>query len=389
MRIKILSVDDSKAVRMILKRTFQQYDVELFEAANGIEGLDMAKKNLPDLILLDVTMPEMDGIEMLTRMKEDAQLKDMAVIMLTAEAGRESVLKIAKIGIRDYIVKPFKEDVVIQKVGRIVSLNKQGEGTPAANGANPTNSAASPLEVKPVVDANCVLIVEDKAPIVQQIKEGLSHTQWNVQSTSSSKDLKTFFEKTLPSVVLISLALPDKDGIQAFRMLRSNPETKSIPVLGLVVKLDTDTQSQAKELGFNDIITKPIQIKDLEIKIKQARKEDITESFFVSDSECLIIQFPEDLPQNFLAKLEASIKDKLSKVIDEGIIKILFQIHAVDELKLQLIVLINDTISVCEKAGLKHMVICNDTIQKKSKEFKDCQEWHFSTTVEQAKAALK
>ncbi len=387
MSIKVLSVDDSKAVRMILKRTFQSYEVELIEAANGIEGLEMAKKHLPDLILLDVTMPEMDGIEMLTRLKQDEKMKDLAVIMLTAEAGRESVLKIAKIGIRDYIVKPFKEEVVVQKASRIIDLRKKG-GNPQVNSNSTAQQPNTSATATPTLDPNCVLIVEDKAPIVQQIREGLAHTKWNIQSASSSKDAKEFCDKTIPAVVLISLSLPERDAVQTFRLLRSGPHTKTTPVLGLAVKLDIEAQNQAKQLGFNDIATKPIQINELELKIKLAKKEDIAESLFTNDNDCLIIQFPDNISAQLLAKFETSIKDKLAKAIDAGIVKILFHIQANNELNLNLIVLINDTIRTCGQAGLKHIVICNDTIQKKSKEFKDCQEWHFADTIEAAKTAV-
>src|SRR3954466_7833981 len=110
MRYKVLTVDDSKTVRIIVRKAFKPFDCEILEAANGVEGLAVAAKNPPDLILLDVTMPVMDGIEMLTRLKSDPQLKNIPVMMLTAEGGRDHVLKIAKIGVRDYIVKPFRED---------------------------------------------------------------------------------------------------------------------------------------------------------------------------------------------------------------------------------------------------------------------------------------
>src|SRR5450432_2186495 len=109
MRHKILTVDDSKTVRIIVRKAFKDYECDIFEAANGVEGLALASKEMPDLILLDVTMPVMDGVEMLTKLKSDAQLKGIPVMMLTAEGGRDNVLKIAKLGIRDYLVKPFKE----------------------------------------------------------------------------------------------------------------------------------------------------------------------------------------------------------------------------------------------------------------------------------------
>ena len=128
MRYKVLTVDDSKTVRIIVKKAFKPYDVEILEAANGVEGLALAAKENPDLILLDVTMPVMDGVEMLTKLKSDAALKSIPVIMLTAEGGRDNVLKIAKIGVRDYLVKPFKEEVLVEKSSRVIDLKPVNEG---------------------------------------------------------------------------------------------------------------------------------------------------------------------------------------------------------------------------------------------------------------------
>ena len=71
MRYKILTVDDSKTVRIIVKKAFKTFDCDIIEAANGVEGLASASKETPDLILLDITMPVMDGVEMLTKLKSD------------------------------------------------------------------------------------------------------------------------------------------------------------------------------------------------------------------------------------------------------------------------------------------------------------------------------
>jgi two-component system, cell cycle response regulator len=125
MPIKILSVDDSRTIRLIVGRAFKSYACDVCEACNGEEGLAAASREKPDLIILDVTMPVMDGVTMLTKLKEDAQLKAIPVVMLTAESGRENVLQIAKLGVRDYLVKPFKEDQLIEKVSRIVTLEKK------------------------------------------------------------------------------------------------------------------------------------------------------------------------------------------------------------------------------------------------------------------------
>jgi len=131
MPIKILSVDDSRTIRLIVGRTLRPYDCVLCEAANGEEGLAAAARENPDLILLDVTMPVMDGVTMLTKLKEDPALKAIPVVMLTAESGRDNVIHIARLGVRDYLVKPFKEEQLIDKVSRIVQLKKKEAQAPA------------------------------------------------------------------------------------------------------------------------------------------------------------------------------------------------------------------------------------------------------------------
>ena len=123
--MKILSVDDSRTIRMIVGRSLREYDCVIAEAGNGEEGLAAVAADKPDLIILDITMPVMDGITMLTKLRESAEGKDIPVVMLTAESGRENVASIAKLGVNDYLVKPFKEDQLIEKVSKILPLVKK------------------------------------------------------------------------------------------------------------------------------------------------------------------------------------------------------------------------------------------------------------------------
>ena len=126
MRYKILTVDDSRTIRMIVKKAFQQYNCDIHEAENGVEGLALAAKEKPDLIVLDITMPVMTGIEMLTKLKDDEELKPIPVIMLTAESGKDNVMTIVKMGVNDYIVKPFKGEQLIERARNILQLKPAG-----------------------------------------------------------------------------------------------------------------------------------------------------------------------------------------------------------------------------------------------------------------------
>ena len=126
---KLLTIDDSKTIRMILARAFKEYDCALIEAANGEEGLKAAAEHKPDLIILDITMPQMDGLQMLTLLRERGD--NTPVIMLTAEGGSTSMEKASHLGISDYINKPFQNEAIVAKVQKILPLTKK-ELIPAA-----------------------------------------------------------------------------------------------------------------------------------------------------------------------------------------------------------------------------------------------------------------
>ena len=136
MALKVLTVDDSKTIRMIVKKAFKPYDCELFEAENGVEGLATAAKEKPGLIVLDITMPVMNGIEMLEKLKSEPDLKEIPVIMLTAESGKDNVMQIVKMGVKDYMVKPFKGEDLIGRVEKIIKLApKSDDDNAAGNGS--------------------------------------------------------------------------------------------------------------------------------------------------------------------------------------------------------------------------------------------------------------
>ena len=124
---RILSIDDSKTTRLVLARLFRPFVCELREAANGEEGLAIATQEKPDLIILDHNMPVMDGMTMLRRMREDPGLERTPVIMLTAESGLESLAALARLGVRDYLTKPFREEELLAKAGRIIPLTPRAE----------------------------------------------------------------------------------------------------------------------------------------------------------------------------------------------------------------------------------------------------------------------
>ncbi|WP_052361046.1 response regulator [Geminisphaera colitermitum] len=373
MRHRILTVDDSKTVRIIVKKAFKLHDCEILEAANGVDGLALAASARPDLILLDVTMPTMDGVEMLSRLKSDPALKTIPVVMLTAEGGRDNVLKIAKIGVRDYIVKPFKEDVLLQKVGRIIDL------APLAD---------APVRHRTIHDPATLLVVDDKPAIVQQIQTGLRHTPWQVTGVATTADALDTCARTPPDLVIISLSLPDDAAYTLFRVIRNTPRTKHTPIFGLVVKTDTAAQQQAQQLGFTALATKPLDMRDVEARIARALNLDTSHRYFSIDQDHLLIRLPQDTSsQTTINELTQHLKSKIADAVDTGAARALIDLSQVPHLDLPLIKLLLQTMETCAALGLQYALVGNPAIQSQCHDFEDTRDWRFHPTLDAARAS--
>ncbi len=104
---KILIVDDEPAIRQMLNDLLKNEGFSVLEAADGKKGLDEAKKHVPDLVVLDVNMPKMDGFKVLENLKKDKKTRDIPVIMLTSKSSQEDITQGIQLYADKYIPKPF------------------------------------------------------------------------------------------------------------------------------------------------------------------------------------------------------------------------------------------------------------------------------------------
>ncbi len=122
---KILLVDDEQDILEILSYNLQKEGYEVHTATNGNEGIEMAKNITPDLILLDVMMPEKDGIETCQEMRQIKELQKTLIVFLSARGEEFSQLAGYNAGANDYIVKVIKPKVLISKVNALLQLTSQ------------------------------------------------------------------------------------------------------------------------------------------------------------------------------------------------------------------------------------------------------------------------
>jgi DNA-binding response OmpR family regulator len=113
---KILIAEDDAVARDLLEHVLRQEGFEPLPALDGDTAFALAKKEMPDLILLDVMMPYTDGLEVLRRLKESPELKNIPVIMLTAKSGDSDITVGFDMGATDYVVKPFSLGELLARV---------------------------------------------------------------------------------------------------------------------------------------------------------------------------------------------------------------------------------------------------------------------------------
>jgi two-component system chemotaxis response regulator CheY len=115
---KALVADDSRAVRMILTKTLKELGYEVCEAANGRQALEVmeAEKDAVTLVLADWNMPEVNGLELLQRLRQDPALSSLVVIMVTTETELDQMATALEAGANEYVMKPFTKDILVEKL---------------------------------------------------------------------------------------------------------------------------------------------------------------------------------------------------------------------------------------------------------------------------------
>lgn len=123
MPLNVLIVDDSAAIRKILQRVLRQTDVsfgEIWEAGDGVEALDVMNSQTVGLVLSDVNMPNMDGLQLLAEIKRQDQLKSVPVVMITTEGSQNKVMEALNLGASGYVRKPFTADQIKEKLVGVI-----------------------------------------------------------------------------------------------------------------------------------------------------------------------------------------------------------------------------------------------------------------------------
>jgi len=122
----VLVVDDSLSVRRVVTRTLQRHGWRVREARDGLQALDVVRETAPDVLLLDVEMPRMDGFELASILKKQGPTRDIPIVMLTSRGGEKHRRKAFDIGVDAYLVKPYQESELVRVLAQVALAVPQG-----------------------------------------------------------------------------------------------------------------------------------------------------------------------------------------------------------------------------------------------------------------------
>jgi len=221
----VLVVDDDPGVRNLLGRSLSKDGFRVETAADGTTGLRLARELRPDIITLDVLMPDMDGWAVLSALKSDADLAEIPVVMLTVVDDKPMGFAL---GVAEYLTKPI----------------------------NRTRLAAVVRRYAPGGSARTVLIVEDDAAARRVLRQELKKEGWCVIEAANGRIALEQLAEHPPDLVLLDLVMPEMDGFEFLEELRKRDGVRRIPVVVITAKDLSDEERQRLNGGVERVVHK-------------------------------------------------------------------------------------------------------------------------------------
>jgi two-component system, cell cycle response regulator len=325
---KVLTVDDSKTLRMIIGKHLAPLGVQMLEAENGEQCLASARQNAPDLILLDYNMPVMDGYHTLVELKADPALKSIPIVMLTTETVKETVIKLLRLGLKDYIAKPFTREVLLEKLNPILSLYDANGGIPEKNIDGIQESITKP-------DNPTILAVDDKSNILEMLKEYLL-SQFNIIAADSGRAAVNAVGLKIFDYLVLDLSMPEVNGFKVLDAYlqngKKNPNVSR--VIAMTLRTAQEDIDRAIGAGISVFLYKPFSredaIRSIDCVVSQQKEEEAPNQGYLSArGKVRILECPSEKSPRLKAvvgALRSEIVQEIDDMAEEGLSQLIIKV---------------------------------------------------------------
>jgi DNA-binding response OmpR family regulator len=254
---RILIVDDDLDFSDAIRTALENHKFQVLSAADGEEGLQKAREEKPNLIILDVMLPKQDGYSVCHQLKEDKDTSHIPVLMLTSlgkqREGKSGPEILAKGHRADgYLEKPVEPDILVKTAKELLKK----------------------AEEAPEIQKTRVLLVDDDPDFIAAVKTLLEENDYEVKIAYTGEDGLLLARKENPDIVLLDVMLPEKDGFAVCKELKEDDRTRNIPIIILTsVGKKMTEPDYAKAMAIthqaDDYIEKPVDTSEL---LKRIRK---------------------------------------------------------------------------------------------------------------------
>jgi DNA-binding response OmpR family regulator len=246
-RPKILVVEDDRDLALLLRRQLEAEGFQVLLAGSGEDALWLAREEQPQLITLDIMLPDLDGFTVLEHIKQHPLTAPIPVVITSVLAETDEGYALGAV---DYVVKPFSEDDLLGAV----------------------RQALSPLDGD---EPHKVLVVDDDPDILTLMEEALAFHGYEVSTAPGGQDALDQVQVNRPDLILLDLKMPGVDGYEVIRQIKGEEDTRPIPIIVITASPVDKERDKVRVLGMGaaQYITKPLSIEVLIREIKRAIAE--------------------------------------------------------------------------------------------------------------------
>ncbi|WP_042693965.1 PleD family two-component system response regulator [Azospirillum sp. B506] len=303
MSARVLVVDDVLPnVKLLAAKLTREY-FNVLTAFNGPDALEMVRRESPDIVLLDVMMPGMDGFEVCEKIRSDPATMHIPVVMVTALSDIADRVRGLEAGADDFLTKPVNDIALFARVRSLVRLKmmmdewRLRESTSGQFGV--IERSGTMLSVS--FERASVLVLEDSALDLEKVAETLERDHNTVFSADTGAKALERALGTPLDLVVVSLTLLNEDGLRLCSQLRSHERTRQVPILLMVDEGDLGQVAKGLELGANDYVIKPVDRNELLARARtQIRRK----------------RYQERLRSNYEQSLSMALTDSLTGVFN-------------------------------------------------------------------------
>jgi two-component system, cell cycle response regulator len=278
MTARILVVDDVELNVKLLEAKLANEYFEVISAYDGARALTLADEELPDIILLDVMMPRMDGFEVCRRLKAEPRTADIPVVMVTALSDVADRLRGLEVGADDFLTKPVSDIALFARVRSLVRMKRMmDELRLREDVCGRFSSNVTSADIAAEVSAARILLVEEQGFAATRIIDTLTPISASVVRAASCAEAQNMLDDSV-ELVIASLSMSDGDPLRLLSQWRAKENLRQLPVLLMGEDGELARLAKGLELGANDYLMRPVDRNELLARVRtQLRRKRLQE----------------------------------------------------------------------------------------------------------------